>query len=149
MSSVRAHGVSVRTTPGWEARIHRRPPTEPEESTHCVTHIGNFPLPRDRGDFGTGAVERMGRDDVLVVLVEYDADSVKTPLFARRGLPKPQPADFDPRRLQRTLPGQSGGQWFFNTGNRAFSLYIVLGSHQRRARLLPQVHHILDQLTID
>ena len=74
MTTVRAHGVGVRTSPGWDARINRRPPTEPEETTHSVTHIGNFPLPRDRGDFGTGAVERMGRDDVLVVLVEFDAE---------------------------------------------------------------------------
>jgi hypothetical protein len=149
MSAVRAHGVAVRTPPGWEARIHRRPPTEPGETTHSVTHIGNFPLPPQRGDFGTGAVERMARDDVLVVLVEYDAASARTALFARRGLPHPTAGDFDPRKLQRTLPGQSGGQWFFNTGDRAFSLYVVLGSHTRRARLLPHVHHILDQLAID
>lgn len=149
MSSVRAHGVTVRTLAGWEARIFRHPPTEPEERTHSVTHLGNFPLPARRGDFGSGAVERMGRDDVLVVLVEYDAASAKTPLFARRGLPRPRVADFDPRKLQRTLPGQSGGQWFFNTGDRAFTLYVVLGSHHRRARLLPQVHAALDQLTID
>ena len=149
MTRVRAHGVGVHTPDGWEARIYRRPPTEPQETTHSVTHIANFPLPRDRGDFGTGAVERMSRDDVLVVLVEFDAESAKTALFARRGLPKPRAGEFDPRNLQRTLPGQSGGQWFFNTGDRAFSLYIVLGSHQRRARLLPQVHDILDRLAID
>ena len=149
MTSVRAHGVTVHDLNGWEARISRRPPTEPEERTHSVTHIGSFPLPARRGDFGSGAVERMGRDDVLVVLVEYDADSAKTPLFAQRGLPKPRAADFDPRKLQRTLAGQSGGQWFFNTGDRAFTLYVVLGSHDRRARLVPKVHAILDQLTID
>ena len=149
MTSVRAHGVGVRNLEGWEARISRRPPTEPEERTHSVTHIANFPLPARRGDFGSGAVERMGRDDVLVVLVEFGRDSVSTPLFARRGLPRPRAADFDPRKLQRTLPGQSGGQWFFNTGDRAFSLYVILGSHDRRARLLPKVHAILDELTID
>ena len=148
-TSIRAHGVGIRAPEGWEARIHRRPPTEAEETTHSVTHVANFPLPAHRGDFGTGAVERMGRDDVLVVLVEFDPESARTALFARRGLPRPQASDFHPARLQRTLPGQSGAQWFFNTGDRAFSLYVVLGSHTRRARLVPQVHHILDQLTID
>ena len=148
-AAIRAHGVAVRTPAGCEARIHRRPPTEPEERTHSVTHVANCPLPADRGDFGTGAVERMGRDDVLVVLVEFDADSARTELFAHRGLPRPRVDDFHPARLQRTLPGQSGGQWFFNTGDRAFSLYVVLGSHARRARLLPTVHDILDHLTID
>jgi len=149
MTSVRAHGVSVRELGGWDVRISRRPPTEPEERTHSVTHISNFPLPAQRGDFGSGAVERMGRDDILVVLVEFDADSATTPLFAQRGLPKPHAGDFDPRKLQRTLAGQSGGQWFFNTGTRAFTLYVVLGSHDRRARLVPKVNAILDQLTID
>jgi hypothetical protein len=149
VSHVRAHGVGVRTPEGWEARIYRRPPTEPEETTHSVAHIASFPLPRDRGDFGTGAVERMGRDDVLVVLVEFDTDSAKTALFARRGLPRPRLGDFDPHNLQRTLPGQSGGQWFFNTRDRAFSLSVVLGSHHRRARLLTQVQDVLDRLTID
>jgi len=146
---VRAHGVAVRTPAGCEARIHRRPPTEPDERTHSVTHVANFALPPDRGDFGTGAVERMGRDDVLVVLVEFDAASASTPLFANRGLPRPRVEDFHPAQLQRTLPGQSGAQWFFNTRGRAFSLYVVLGSHHRRARLLPQVRQILDDLTID
>jgi hypothetical protein len=61
----------------------------------------------------------------------------------------PRAGDFDPRKLQRTLHGQSGGQWFFNTGDRAFTLYVVLGSHDRRARLLPHVLAVLDQLTID
>jgi hypothetical protein len=149
MTGVRAHGVGVRSLEGWDARISRRPPTEPEERTHSVTHLANFPLPARRGDFGSGAVERMGRDDVLVVLVEFGPESASTPLFARHGLPKPRTVDFDPRKLQRTLPGQSGGQWFFNTGHRAFSLYVVLGSHDRRARLLPKVHAILEQLTID
>jgi len=146
---MRAHGLALDTPRGWEARIHRHAPTEPEESTHAVLHAANFPLPPGRGDFGTGAVERMQPDDVLVVLVEYDAGSARTPLFARRGLPRPSPHDFDPRKLQRTIRGQSGGQWFFNTGDRAFCLYVVLGSHTRRARLLPHVRTLLDTLTID
>jgi hypothetical protein len=149
MTALRAHGLEVRTLPGWEARIHRRPPTVEGETTHAVMHAANFPLPAERGDFGTGAVERMRGDDVLVVLVEYDEPSVHTALFANHGLPRPHAEDFDPRKLQRTLAGQSGGQWFFNTGDRAFCLYIVLGNHHRRARLVPHVHRLLDQLAID
>ena len=149
MSHLRAHGLAVRTPPGWDARIHRRPPTVEGETTHAILHAGNFALPARRGDFGSGAVERMRSDDVLVVLVEYDEPSVHTPLFSNRGVPRPRASDFDPRGLQRTLAGQSGAQWFFNTGDRAFCLYVVLGDHHRRARLVPQVHDLLDQLTID
>lgn len=149
MTTLHAHGLAVAAPTGWEARIHRHPPTAEGETTHAVLHVANFPLPPRRGDFGSGAVDRMHGDDVLVVLVEYDTASAQTPLFANRGMPRPHPDDFDPRKLQRTLPGQSGSQWFFNTGDRAFCLYVVLGSHHRRARLVPHVHNLLDRLTID
>jgi hypothetical protein len=91
----------------------------------------------------------MGAGDVLVVLVEYDAESARTALFANTGVPRPSAADFHPRKLQRALPGQSGGQWFFHVDDRAFCLYVVLGSHTRRARLVPQVHALLDRLMIE
>lgn len=144
-----AHRLAVDTPRGWDARIYRRRQSEAGELSYPVMHAANFALPAIRGDFGSGAVDRMRRDDVLVVLIEFDESSVGTALFARRGLPRPQPTDFHPTQLQRVLPGQSGAQWFFNTGSRAFCLYVVLGSHHRRARLLPHVRHLLDRLTID
>jgi hypothetical protein len=149
VTRMRAHGIALDVPQGWEARINRRPPTEPGETTHAILHAASFPLPSRRGDFGSGAVDRMRADDAFVALVEYDAASAHTPLFERRGLPHPGAADFDPRGLQRTLPGQSGAQWFFHTGDRAFCLYVVLGSHTRRARLVPHVHTLLDNLSID
>jgi hypothetical protein len=111
-------------------------------------HAANFALPAIRGDFGSGAVDRMRRDDVLVALLEFDPPSARTALFANHGVPRPRTDDFHPAQLQRVLPGQSGAQWFFNTGDRAFCLYVVLGSHHRRVRLVPHVHDLLDRLTI-
>jgi len=145
---VAAHGLAVDTPRGWDARIYRRPQSEAGELSHPIVHAANFALPSVRGDFGSGAVDRMRRDDVLVVLLEFDQPSSRTALFANRGVPRPRSDDFHPTQLQRVLPGQSGGQWFFNTGDRAFCLYVVLGSHHRRARLVPQVHLLLDRLTI-
>ena len=145
---IAAHGLTVHTPAGWDARIYRRAQTEAGEDSHPVVHAGNFALPSERGDFGSGAVDRMGRNHVLVTLVEFDRASARTALFANRGMPRPRPADFHPMQLQRVLPGQSGAQWFFNTGDRAFCLYVVLGSHSRRARLVPHVHELLDQLSI-
>jgi hypothetical protein len=133
---------------GWDARIYRRPQTDAGEEPHPVVHAANFPLPAVRGDYGSGAVDVMRGHHVLVALVEFDEQSAGTALFARRGLPRPRSDDFHPWQLQRVLPGQSGAQWFFNTGNRAFCLYVVLGNHARRARLLPQVHEFLGRLTI-
>jgi hypothetical protein len=145
---VNAHRLAVDTPPGWDARIYRRNRSEHGEDTFPVVHAANFPLPAVRGDFGSGAVDRMGHDHVLVTLLEYDAASAGTALFANKGVPRPRPHDFHPRMLQRTIAGQSGGQWFFHVGDRAFCLYVVLGSHSRRARLVPQVHHLLDRLAI-
>jgi hypothetical protein len=146
---VAAHGLAVHAPPGWDTRIYRRDDSGAGERAHPILHAGTFPLPSARGDFGSGAVDRMRAEDVLVVLVEYDAASARTALFSRRGMPRPSAADFSPRQLQRTLAGQSGGQWFFHIGDRAFCLYVVLGSHARRTRLVPRVHDLLDRLTVD
>ena len=94
-----------------------------------MLHAGNFALPERRGDFGGGAVERMGPTNVLVVLFEYDQASARTPLFARIDRPQPVPSDFAPNQLQRIIPGQSGAQYFYSEAGRAFCLYVVLGSH--------------------
>jgi hypothetical protein len=145
---VAAHRLAVDTPHGWDARIYRRTQTDAGEQSFPVMHAANFALPAIRGDFGSGAVDRMRRDNVLVALLEFDPPSVGTALFANRGVPRPRADEFHPTQLQRVLPGQSGGQWFFNTGDRAFCLYVVLGSHHRRARLVPHVHALLDRLTI-
>lgn len=145
--AVRAHGIEVSPPTGWEAEIYHRAP-EPGEQTHPILHAGTFPLPNRRGDFGSGAVDVMGPDDVLVVLFEYEPEAAGQPLFARQGIPVPTADDFSRRALQRTLPGQSGWQSFFTFGERAFCLYVVLGSHHRRRVLLPQVHALLARLRL-
>jgi hypothetical protein len=101
-------------------------------------HAGSFPLPEDRGDYGSGAVEIMRPNDVFLALLEFPPDSVTTPMFAADGLSLPLLAsEFDPQRMQRNIPGQSGMQRFFQVDGRAFCLYAVIGSHTRRAVLAP------------
>jgi hypothetical protein len=142
-------GLGVDLPPGWDARIYRRTDDEPEATTHAVLHAGNFALPADRGDFGSGAVERMGPGHVLVVLIEHHPDAARTPLFANPGLPRRlTPAMFSPHQLQRTIAGQGGTQVFFHEGGRAFCLYVVLGSHARRTQLVPLVNELLTSLEI-
>jgi hypothetical protein len=114
-----------------------------------VVHLGTFPLPQGRGDFGSGAVEIMRSDDLLVVLFEYGPESAGTALFARGGVPRVTAADFAPNNMQRPIPGQSGAQYFFNQSGRAFCLYVVLGAHARRQELVPEVNQVLDGLRID
>jgi hypothetical protein len=112
-----------------------------------VTHVGNFALPPDRGDFGSGAVDVMGAAGVLMALVEYGSESVGTALFDR---PRPVPriAEFAPDTLQRRIPGQLGYQRFFTESGRAFCLYVVVGSIRYAPSLLDSGRKILANTTI-
>lgn len=144
-----AYGLSVAPPRGWDVRITRRPDGPHGDRSHPVLHACTRPLPEDRGDYGSGAVELLGSDDVFVSLLEFGPESVPTALFARKGLPSPLPiGSFAPNRLQRTLPGQSGLQLFFQDNGRAFCLYVVLGAHSRRVALLPKAEQLVASLRI-
>jgi hypothetical protein len=163
-------GIAVTLPPGWEAALYRREemPTPvdgvlrrqglspsalaslaPGATTHPVLHTASFPLPPDRGDYGSGAVELMGAHDVFVTLLEFHPDAARTALFARQGVPRGLSSDdFGASSLQRVLVGQSGCQRFFSVHGRAFCLYVVLGSHARRHLLVPTVNALLESLDI-
>jgi hypothetical protein len=155
-----AHDIETDLPPGWEGRITRRtePPSAagavsargaPGERTHPVVHLATFALPEHRGDYGSGAVDVMTEADILIVLFEFGAEAVGQPLFARRGLPRNlAPARFRPESLQRTRPGQAGRQIFFTEQERAFSLYVVLGSHRAATTLTPRANAVLRATTI-
>jgi hypothetical protein len=84
-----------------------------------------------------------------VSLFEFEPEATGTALFSTRGRPRLTPADFAPSQMQRTLPGQSGVQHFFSEQGRAFCLYVVLGSHARRAALVRKANEVLDTLVLD
>jgi hypothetical protein len=149
--TLRAHGLAVEAPHGWEVRIARRArdPESPGSVPRPVLHASTVPLPADRADFGDGVFQRLSPDDVFVALFEYEPQAATSPLFAARGRPTPTAADFSPMGMQPSLPGLSGRQWFFNDGGRAFSLFVVLGSHARRAALVNRLHPVLSTLTID
>ncbi len=155
-----AYGITTELPPGWEGRITKRteptPGTQsrargsPGEVTSPVAHLGNFALPEDRGDFGSGAVDLMGDANVFVCLFEYGPEGLGQELFARKGLPRRlTPNLFSPNRLQRSLPGQAGAQLFFTESNRPFCLYVVLGNHRGAAGLVPLANDTLQATRID
>jgi hypothetical protein len=149
MAELRAHGLAVQVLPGWEGTIFLRVAGQ-GETTHPVLHLATFPLPAERGDFGTGAVELMEPDDVFVVVFDYGPASASAPLFAGRRMPRLLSGeDFTPYSLQRALPGQAGAQWFFCEAGRALSLYVVLGSFARRDRLVSGVNAVLRSFGVD
>jgi hypothetical protein len=163
MPPLQAHGIDVALPAGWDGRISVRDDGAPYQAfsvaagatpvatlrSRPVAHFANFGLPADRGDFGSGAVELMGDQDVFVVLFEHEPDAAATPLFRAEGLPRALVArDFDPATLRRGIAGQSAHQAFFHESGRAFCLYVVLGSHARRARLVPLVNRVLMSVQI-
>ncbi|MCU1499156.1 MAG: hypothetical protein JWM47_3109 [Acidimicrobiales bacterium] len=156
---LQAHGIETDLPAGWEGRIALRATptasgtaTDPRarakgtagEVPHPVVHLANFPLPEDRGDFGSGAVDLMTEEDLLIVLFEYGPESVGTALFERTGIPDDlTPAMFSSSALQRTIAGQAGCQVFFTVAGRAFCCYTVLGRQAAALRLLPQANATL------
>lgn len=156
---LQAHGIETDLPSGWEGRIALRTPPanglrdgfggptptgSPGELPNPVVHLGNFALPEDRGDFGSGAVDLMTAANVLVVLFEYGPESVGKALFKRQGIPTDlSPNMFSGSALQRTLPGQAGCQVFFTVADRAFCCYTVLGQQSAANRVLPQANATL------
>jgi len=114
-----------------------------------ILHLANFALPAERGDYGGGAVELMGRGGVFISLLEHDPAEASSTLFAQRRVPWPLGLnDFDPNQMQRTIGGQSGCQRFFAVHGRAFCLYVAIGSHTLRALVLPDVNEMLATIEI-
>ena len=151
MSRVEKAGIKVDVPLGWEGTISgggfRLLADGAREPT--VLHVSSFPLPAQRGSFGAGAVQLMNNQDVFIALFEYGEESVGTPLFATQGAPRELfPGDFDRHRLQQAIPGQSGLQYFFTEKDRAFCLYVVIGSHIDRADLVREVNSVLETLEI-
>jgi hypothetical protein len=163
MTDLTAHGIEVTLPAGWEGRLFKRPsagevaasaadgPPAPEgESTHAVLHASTIALPIGIGDFASGAVDKLGNDDIIVVLFEYGPESVDTPLFKSAGIPRLlQADDFSPNVMQRAIRGQAGVQRFFNDQGRAFCLYVVIGAFARRQQLVKRVNQVLATLTIE
>ena len=157
MARIDADGVTIDLPRGWEAQIRRaedddRAPVDAEDGApypRVVLHASNFPLPPERGDFGSNAVEAMGSRHVFVSVIEYDRAQAGSELFRRQGVPpRLRTADFHPQALQRTLPGQAGSQTFFTVGDRAFCLYVVLGNHRMANVVMPAGNEILGNIAI-
>ncbi len=158
---IAAHGVGVGVPRGWEAELgvleeelDIAAPGELSLSSvappRVLLHLANFALPAQRGDYGSGAVEMMDAGSVLIIVLEFDRASASTVLFGAEGVPRGvHPDDFSTNGLQRPHKNQSGVQRFFHVGDRAFCLYVVLGSHRARNLLVAEANRLLATLEID
>jgi hypothetical protein len=147
---LQAEGFEIVAPAGWEVRIsHQRDDLHGGRSTPVV-HAATFPLPEERGDYGSGCVEIMGQDDVFVSLLEFGDEAVHSALFPKGTMPRSvDPQKFRTNGLQRWIAGQSAYQAFFTEGDRAFCLYIVLGDHSRRVALAERVRGLLLSIRLE
>ncbi|HYN28317.1 MAG TPA: hypothetical protein VES95_00395 [Dermatophilaceae bacterium] len=156
-------GLAVTPPRGFTAAIRRRPvpvgatgdaPADGArtralvDTPHPVVHVATIALPEERGDFGGGVLPALGRDDVFVALVEYDASLADTGLFAKVGMPRLAPSQFGFERMPRQLPPRSACQHFFSLGGRAFCLFTVIGDHSRRMALVPRAAEVVRTLRV-
>jgi len=119
-----------------------------DDRPHPVLHLANFALPGSRGDFGTGAVERMGPEHAFIAVLQFGADCVGTALYAPGGLPRRAARDFNPNGLQRRVAGQAGFQHFCTVSGRPLCLYVVLGAHRRAAALCPEINDVISRIEV-
>lgn len=146
MLKMEAIGINLGLPPGWEAEVDGGGGDAEEGSAKVTTprvHLGNFALPANRGDFGSGAVEKMVSGDILICLLEESPTVIGSGLYSAEGMPTISGNDFAPEGMQRPLRGQSGAQKFFHMDDRAFALYIVMGSHISRASFIEEVNEVL------
>ncbi len=69
-----------------EARVAGAAPTGAEGRWSCTPPASRSR--RERGDYGSGAVEVMGGSDILICLLEHESAAAGDALFARDGLPR-------------------------------------------------------------
>jgi hypothetical protein len=142
-------GMSVTPPAGWEATIYRRS-ARPGEHTFPVLHASTTRLPATRGDYGSGAVDLLGPNDVFVAVLDFGPSAAGTALFSGlRGVPGLTPDVYGARQLQRTIRGQAGVQRFFTTGGRGFCLYSVIGSMANRIPLTARANLLIGSLRFD
>lgn len=164
---IAGYGFTVLLPDGWEGRIFRRAtPTDaftpanrgagPDhgsdgwlgERPRAVVHLADFALPAERGDYGSGAVEIMGRGNCFIALVEFGSECRGTALYGTIGLPRVRADEFGPDALARRIQGQSGVQVFFTESDRPLCLYVVLGSDRDVVGSAGRVNQVLDRVTV-
>jgi hypothetical protein len=158
MARLEAFGLAADLPNGWDGEIYRRDSgvlgfgpaaVGPGEVVMPIVHLANFALPAERGDYGGGAVDAMGRGGIFVSLLEHPPEEGATALFAGKGIPWPlRASDFDPKQMQRPLGGQAGCQRFFTHNGRAFCLYVAIGSHVSRTVLVREVNAALASIDL-
>ena len=138
MTALSGSGIYANIPAGWEGSIRPGATLADGARQYARVHAANFPLPTERGDYGSGAVDNMDNGDVLMVLLEFGPDSVGTALFSNSRPPFLRASDFSRDMLQQREEGHGGCQRFFSEANRSFCLYVVVGDYIDRSDFFPR-----------
>jgi hypothetical protein len=145
MTVIRAFGIEVEASAGWEARIFRLPNGEP------TLHAASFPLPVEDGEFGANATRHMKAHEAFLSVTEYRVDGKLTPGRGLFAADKPRAiaaTAFSPNALLRGSHGQLGSQKFFTAAGRPFGLYAVVGSAAALPPRLGELNALLAALSV-
>jgi hypothetical protein len=149
MSQLAGHGISIRLPHGWEGTIFV-PDLPPPAVNLPVLHATDQALSTGRSTFAPELAARAGAAGVVIVLVEYDPHIANEGLFAAQGLSTPiRRTDLHPAAMQVPQPFQEGRQWFLSIRDRAFCLYLVVGTGPGLRDRLALVNEALGTLRID
>jgi len=144
VTDLAAHGIEISLPTGWEGRLFRRPmggevaaadahvegvPAAAEETTPRRAAGGDDRPCAGIGDFASGAVDQLGDQDLLIVVVRIRRRERRPVAVRAKGIPRKLGADdFSPNSDATPRSGASAApSGFFNHEGRAFSLYVVLG----------------------
>ena len=143
-------GLTADVPEGWDCRIGKQFESGQGERTFLVLHAATRPLTGPRADYGGGAVEKLGANDVFVGLIEFGPDEAGSALFKEvTKLPTLEVSQFHRNQLQRRIRGQAGVQHFFTLSGRPFCLYVVLGSIANAAALVARAKEFLAGLGVE
>lgn len=147
-STLRGHGLALTVHEGWEARIWM-PDLDPPAENHPVVRLANFALPLTKNTYAEDVADGLRPGQVVASLAEFSPSLAGRGLYEPRGVPELDPADLDPRAVQRQAPGRAGVQRFFSEHGRAFSLYVVARRGQGLDHAMHQLTQQLRGLTVD
>ena len=117
MAALAAGGLSIDLPAGWDGAIRTVEPTPGAAARRrgaavdataplpSILHAATFPLPAERGDYGSGAVELMGGSDILICLLEHEPEAAGTALFRRQGIRGCAPTGSRRSRCSAPCPG--------------------------------------------
>jgi hypothetical protein len=148
MTVLAGHGLSIGLPSGWEGRIFVSDLPAPAVNLP-VMHATDLALTSERSTFAPEIAARAGGTGTLVTLAEFESRLANVGLYEPTTLGLPiRRQDLHANALQVPAPELEGHQRFCSLGERAFALYVVVGTGPGFGDRLHRVNEILGTLEV-